>query len=126
MRPPARLRAVKVGALVSVFAAPATSATAVSATAASATGMSLFSNSNYGGCALYTQYTSIYTFTTLSYNAGTGCPRLNDSVSSIVNGFYISETFSTSAGYTGHTQTIAARSQVSGVRYNDQYSSYRP
>jgi hypothetical protein len=121
MRRPGTPTVLKTSAIASVLVA-ATLTTAPPAAAAAE--ISLFSNSNYGGCALYTSYTGIYDFTGYSYNAGTNCPRLNDSVSSIVNGFYTSVTFYTNAGYKGYTQTLAARTQITSVKYNDQYSSY--
>jgi hypothetical protein len=118
----ARMTAIKSGGVAAVLAAAAfTSAPP----AAADTGLGLFSNSNYGGCAFYTTtFVAIYNFANYSYTAGTNCPSLNDSVSSISNAYYSSVTFYTAAGYTGNTQTIAARSQVTSVKYNDQYSSY--
>jgi hypothetical protein len=112
---------LKTSAVASVLVAAALT---TAPPAAAATEMSLFSNSNYGGCALYTTFTGIYDFASYSYGSGTNCPKLNDSVSSLVNGFYASVTFYTNAGYVGNTQTVAARTWLTGVKYNDQYSSY--
>ena len=115
--------------LVGAGAAAATTFIAAPGAASASVGeIGLFQNTGYGGCAYYsTTIVGMYTMAGQYYNAGAGCSSrsLNHDVSSIANGYYCSTRFYTVAGYTGNYQTLAARSQVSSVKYNDAYRSWQ-
>ena len=51
--------------------------------------------------------------------------RLNDNISSLINGTSKSVQFCTDANYAGHCVTYPSLSATAQVAYNDQYSSVR-
>jgi hypothetical protein len=97
-----------------------------SARSTAAAGIGLFQFKNYGGCAYYTSsFVAMYNMRNTHWNTDPSCTgNLNDTVSSVSNGYYCAVKLFTTAGYVGNSQTLAARSQVTSVKYDNQYSSW--